>query len=218
MHRITPAQVLEFARDNHNRQFETLSTRAPFVVLHENGRVHYIPTSTGKRRRHSERALAGICELFSETNSFKNTDYKGISAHTSYTLTLVSHILESDAARLIQQIKSVLTPDLLKREYRSINEKNPMYGHCYAATEALYHLIKDSGQWSNYKPHRCKDDKGVTHWWLQDSENNILDPTKEQYFSVGRTPPYANGRKGPFLTQQPSGRAATIIARVRGKR
>ena len=36
---------------------------------------------------------------------------------------------------LLEQVKSNLTPDLLKPAYRDQNKTNPMYGHCYIATE-----------------------------------------------------------------------------------
>ncbi|MGD9638658.1 MAG: hypothetical protein AB7U85_06325 [Alphaproteobacteria bacterium] len=116
-------------------------------------------------------------------------------------------------ALLISQIKKVLTPDLLKPEFRaSYIETNPMAGHCYAASEALYHLLGGSN--SGYTPCRGKDDLGVTHWWLQNKGGEILDPTAEQYLSVGRTPPYKNGKGGGFLTKLPSKRAREIIRRV----
>jgi hypothetical protein len=112
----------------------------------------------------------------------------------------------------IPLIQKVLTPDLLKPEYVKRNEGNPMYGHCYAATEALYHLL--GGKESGWHPCWGKDAEGVTHWWLRNAEGEILDPTVEQYISVGKKPPYGEGRRGPFLTQRPSKRANEIISRV----
>lgn len=73
------------------------------------------------------------------------------------------------AESLIAKIKSVLTPDLLRPQYRAANCANPMYGHCYAATEVLYYLLQGTGKCEDFKPHRGKDDQRVTHWWLQDS-------------------------------------------------
>ena len=118
--------------------------------------------------------------------------------------------------KLIAQIQKVLSPDLLKPEFRAMyNPSNPMAGHCYAASEALYHLL--GGTKSGYTPHRGKDELGITHWWLQNSNGKIVDPTAEQYLSVGRTPPYENGKGGGFLTKQPSKRAREIIRRVESK-
>ena len=42
---------------------------------------------------------------------------------------------------LMEKIKSNLTSDLLKKEYREINKKNPFFGHCYVATETLFHFL-----------------------------------------------------------------------------
>lgn len=120
--------------------------------------------------------------------------------------------MKRSEAEWMSLIQKVLTPDLLKPEYVKDNEGNPMYGHCYAATEALYYLL--GGRKSGWHPCRGKDAEGVTHWWLRNAGGKILDPTAEQYESVGKKPPYGEGRRGPFLTQQPSKRANEIISRV----
>lgn len=117
---------------------------------------------------------------------------------------------------LIKKIQEVLSPDLLKPEFRAnYDQNNPFYGHCYAASEALYHLL--GGSKSGYTPYRGKDELGVTHWWLQSKSGQILDPTVEQYLTVNRTPPYHNGKGGGFLTKDPSKRAQEIIKRVQTK-
>ena len=50
---------------------------------------------------------------------------------------------------MIEQIQRVLSPDLLKPQFRKQGE-HPLYGHCYAASEALYHLLggKNEGKFS----------------------------------------------------------------------
>lgn len=114
---------------------------------------------------------------------------------------------------LCLKIANVLSPDLLKKKYVCINKTNFMHGHCYAATEALYYLIgRDE---SGFAPIRGKDPDGITHWWLQNKKTGeILDPTHEQYTSIGKSPPYESGRYGGFLTNKPSKRAAEIIRRL----
>jgi len=112
---------------------------------------------------------------------------------------------------MIKKIQSVLTPDLLKPAYRAKNKNNPMYGHCYAASEAAYHLFAKA---DGYFPVRGRDSRGVCHWWLENEDRDRLDITADQYFSVGRVPPYWNGKRGGFLTKEPSKRAAEIIRRV----
>ena len=113
---------------------------------------------------------------------------------------------------MITKIKSVLTPDLLKPEYREKNKTNPMYGHCYAASEAAYHLFAKA---DGFFPVRDRDSRGVCHWWLENPQGERLDITGDQYFSVGRVPPYFYRAGKRVLTKEPSKRAAEIIRRVR---
>ncbi len=117
---------------------------------------------------------------------------------------------------LIKLIQLHLTPDLLKPIYRPLNQSNPMYGHCYVASEALYYLIRQLNltNYLTYKPCRGKDDKGIVHWWLKNEDGNILDVTVNQYLSVGVPPPYIVGKCSGFLTNTPSKRAQVVITRV----
>jgi len=122
---------------------------------------------------------------------------------------------------LVEIIKKHLSPDLLKKEYREENKNNPMFGHCYVATETLFHLINQYSDHSlllNFRPYWGKDERGITYWWLQNDSNhelNILDVTKDQYYQNGKEPPYQNGRKGAFLTKYASNRALTLLQRVK---
>lgn len=119
-----------------------------------------------------------------------------------------------DIQDVIVKIKQNLTPDLLKKPYREINKNNPMYGHCYVATETLYHLMKNE---VTLMPYWGKDEEGITHWWLVSSTGMIFDPTSEQYTSIGKVPPYRVGRKGAFLTKEPSKRSKVLMERINGK-
>jgi hypothetical protein len=124
-------------------------------------------------------------------------------------------MLEDELSELIDRIKDKLTPDLLKPQYREQNANNPMFGHCYVATEAFYHLTKDDhpGRFSIY---HGKDDEGIVHWWLHDNKNTkLVDITADQYYSIGKTPPYEKSRRGSFLTNDPSKRAVIVMKRVR---
>ena len=114
---------------------------------------------------------------------------------------------------LTTKIQECLTPDLLKKPYREKNKNNPMYGHCYVATEALYHSLDDR---TKYQIQHGKDHEGVVHWWLREKETGeIVDVTSDQYYSQGLTPPYNNGRNGSFLTNFPSKRAVTLMERIK---
>ena len=44
------------------------------------------------------------------------------------------------------------------------------------------------------KLYRAIDYRDIWHWWCVDNENNIIDLTKEQYTSLGKTPPYETAR------------------------
>lgn len=113
----------------------------------------------------------------------------------------------------IETIKANLTPDLLKKQYRDQYDKaNPLYGHCYVASEALYHWLGASDRFHVY---RGRDDKDVVHWWLVDIKTGeIVDVTADQYYSKGLKPPYEQGRRGTFLTREPSKRAKILMKRI----
>jgi hypothetical protein len=113
---------------------------------------------------------------------------------------------------LVTAVRSVLTRDLLQPKYaRWHSNSNPLWGHCYAASEALWYLLGDQRDWT---PHVARDED-VTHWWLRHRHSGeILDPTAEQYTNHGVCPPYNEGRGCGFLTPQPSKRAREIINRV----
>jgi hypothetical protein len=126
-------------------------------------------------------------------------------------------MLEDEFGELISKIQKALTPDLLKPPYREQNASNPMFGHCYVATEAFYHMTREehSGRFSIFF---AKDDEGIVHWWLHDNKLvRILDITADQYFSVGKTPPYCRSRRGAFLTKEPSKRAVIVMEKVKNE-
>lgn len=118
-------------------------------------------------------------------------------------------------AEYISQIQGVLSPDLLKSQYRAQNAGNPMFGHCYVAAEALYWLM--GGPQSGLVPRHGRDPSGIVHWWLvRKSDGEILDPTAGQYTSQDLLPPYSRGLGGGFLTREPSARSREVIRRIRG--
>ena len=116
---------------------------------------------------------------------------------------------------LIKKIQSVLTPDLLNPEWAKkleTGKHHPYAGHCYAASEALYHLL--GGKEKGYKPMRGKGLNNESHWWIVDKDGNKLDPTAEQFYFVGLKPPYEAGKGNGFLTKTPSKRAKEIISKI----
>ena len=116
---------------------------------------------------------------------------------------------------MLVDIDEFLTDDLLSTQFRELKEdmgKVPRtFGHCYVASEALYHLLfKEIG----FKPYRARDEKGITHWWLESEDGYIIDPTASQYYDRGLCPPYENKKCGGFLTKGPSFRAKMLMLRI----
>ena len=120
------------------------------------------------------------------------------------------------AQKAIQEIQDCLSPDLLKPQYRQKNTLISLYGHCYVAAESLYHMIGGSN--SGFFPCRGRDAEGIVHWWLENNEGYILDPTEGQYTKSGKCPPYANGTRGGFLTKDPSKRSAILMERIQERK
>ena len=116
--------------------------------------------------------------------------------------------------KLIAAIANFLHPKLLKPEYRKTNANNPMYGHCYVATEALYCLMNKFSLTDTFKPFQAKDENNVSHWWLQSQDGEIIDITASQYTSVGKTPPYSNGKSRSFMYPSPSKRSRNVMEAV----
>jgi hypothetical protein len=119
---------------------------------------------------------------------------------------------EPQVIRVISEIiAEKLTPDLLTKKYREENATNPMYGHCYHSTQALFYLMGTD----KLVPMSGIDYRNDTHWWLQDGET-IHDVTADQYYSVGQVPPYATGKKTAWYgwKQRPHQRSLKLIMRV----
>lgn len=110
------------------------------------------------------------------------------------------------AFRLAETVVSVLTDELRRPPWRG--SPNPVAGHCYVASEALWHLL--GGSDSVWRPYGMSHED-ASHWWLQHDDGTILDATADQF----STPvPYRQGRRRAFLTQTPSHRAKVVLSRV----
>jgi hypothetical protein len=116
-----------------------------------------------------------------------------------------------DLKSMCEVVVSQLTPDLLSAEWAALRREgdHPLKGYCYVASEAIYHLA--GGGRSGLSVRRCSLPTGGTHWWLVDSNGQIVDPTAEQFATL---PPYSAGIGTAFLSQQPSRRALRLIAKV----
>lgn len=112
----------------------------------------------------------------------------------------------------IKAIRKNLSDDLLKPDFKD-DGRHPMFGHCFVATEALWHLTG-----KKYSVYCGKDDEGITHWWLQDALGNKLDATADQYTDLGKQPPYHRGKKSAFMMTynegEPSNRCKVLLDRI----
>ena len=114
---------------------------------------------------------------------------------------------ERDLRKLVKKLESHLTDDLRRPPYKG--SSNPLTGHCYVASEALYHLL-GSRDWVP-----CNiQHEGGPHWYLKNKvTGEILDVTAGQF----ETPvPYEKGRGKGFLTKEPSKRAKELLRRLNG--
>lgn len=78
-------------------------------------------------------------------------------------------------------------------------------GNCYAATEALYHIL--GGHGSGWYPMVMRV-RGGTHWYLKHELGTILDPSVRQFREA---PDYRKGRGCGFLTKAPSKAARALM-------
>ena len=111
--------------------------------------------------------------------------------------------------KLIKIIQNNLSEDLLKPQFKG-KSKNRFYGHCYVATECLYHLLPTHVK-SSYKPNILKIE-GITHWFLKNKDTGeILDITSKQFpFKLD----YSKSKGCGFLTKKPSKRTKILISRL----
>ena len=114
-------------------------------------------------------------------------------------------------------IISNLTPELVTKKYRAENATNPMFGHCYHSSQALFYLMD-----TNVLEQRTAIDyHDEAHWWLVDTTTDrVYDITADQYYHVSQTPPYVDGKKKPWYgwKQRPHQRTLNLMVRVLGDR
>ena len=117
---------------------------------------------------------------------------------------------------VIGSIVSNLTPEMVTKKYREENAINPMFGHCYHSSQALFYLMDTNvlEQRTAIDYHDC------SHWWLVDkTTEKIYDITADQYYSVDQLPPYP-GKKKPWYgwKQRPHQRTLDLMVLVLGDR
>ena len=114
------------------------------------------------------------------------------------------------STELIKLIRKHLTNDLRNIKYRS--SPNGLVGHCYVASEALYHLL--GGKKTGWKPMFIKHEN-ESHWFLKSNSGTILDPTAEQFETKVD---YSKAKGKGFLTSSPSRRTSILLERIKNER
>jgi hypothetical protein len=127
------------------------------------------------------------------------------------------------AADVVSIVQSLLTHDLLTPKWRKIvGQSKALYkGHCYAASEAVFHIL--GGTENGWVPQIIRHERwplglnpGETHWFIKNSNTGeIIDPTSEQFLPYSID--YSCSKGCGFLTSKPSKRAKTIIVKFQEK-
>ena len=107
---------------------------------------------------------------------------------------------------LLARIKRALTNELRRKEYR--DEENPLTGHCYVASEVLFHAL--GGKQAGWHPVFLYHEE-QPHWYLENDDGTVLDFTSSQFDTP---PPYGTGVRRGFLTKRPSKRAREVLKRI----
>ena len=146
--------------------------------------------------------------------------YKDKKIFETRTLTFEAYnFSELNMCLVMGLIQKNITPDLLKGRKKLMYPDDvktvKYYGHCYHASQALYYLIETD----KLVPMSGEDYRGEKHWWLQCGDN-IYDCTAEQYYTIGKLPPYHNGKKTAWYgwKQRPQQISLELMKRVLGDR
>ena len=126
---------------------------------------------------------------------------------------------EKNMCLVMGLVRQNLTPDLLKGRkklmYPDDVKTNPLYGHCYHASQALFYLMNTD----QLVPMSAQDYRGEKHWWLQNGDR-IYDITEGQYYSVNKFPPHEFGKKTAWYgwKQRPQQISLDLMVKVLGER
>ena len=116
--------------------------------------------------------------------------------------------MKDDIRSIAQQLQDTLPrcDDLRRSPWQG--DPCPVAGHCYVASEALYHLL--GGAAAGFTVHFIRHE-GAPHWFLRDPAGQVLDLTAAQF----DTPvPYHQAKRKGFLTKRPSARAGDLAQRA----
>ena len=108
----------------------------------------------------------------------------------------------TDTEFMITKVQLFLDDSLRRAPWKG--NSNRFAGHCYVASEALFHLLP------RMKPQIIRH-RGQPHRFLLDPDGNGVDATARQF---GTPVPYENAKGKGFLTKEPSKRARILMSRV----
>jgi len=160
-----------------------------------------------KEFKHSNNILKS---LYSDKISFSALK-KNKQGYETDIIKIFSSILPKKPNLTQKDLNNVLitmNKDFLKGKYKDEwTKENPTKGYCYAVTEFIHYFVNP-----NTRPYCISYDNGTTHWFLKNTDNEIIDFTSEQF--KGQTPEYDKARPNGFLTDYPSKRACEIAVRL----
>jgi len=113
--------------------------------------------------------------------------------------------------KVSEAILNNLTPDLIPAKWRQKNSINPMFGHCHTASACLQKVFGTK----ELKLYRAQDWAEIWHWWAVDNSGKIIDLTSDQYYSMGKEPPYDVGEKASMLGFSYRTRTLELLERVK---
>lgn len=151
----------------------------------------------------------GTPDLFDLNNATHRQQVEKLYGSPSSWKEVADYRLRKTASEsaLGKRIIPFLTDDLRRAPWRG--NSNCLAGHCYVASEALWHLL--GGPKSGYTPQAIRHE-GSPHWYLKHkTTGKVIDLTSDQF----ATPvPYEKGVGKGFLTKEPSKRAQNVIDSV----
>jgi len=95
--------------------------------------------------------------------------------------------MDTEEKHIYDLVREELKDEMIPISYRGLIDSK-YCGHCHHASLAMYNLL--GGKSSGYKLKTATDELGIKHYWLVNSEGEIIDPTVEQYTDLDRNPPY----------------------------
>ena len=112
--------------------------------------------------------------------------------------------------RISKLIIDNLSPDLLTNVYRSEMNRHPLVGYCHTASAALQKIFTKEV----ISLYRGMDDEDQYHWWNVDKEGKVIDLTADQYYSLGKEPPYENAQKMSMMGYRYAEKVYALLDRL----